>query len=243
MQAREIPTQDWEVIAAQAWNAGEMSAPVIGVDCDGVLASDRLLWQRLRSRFPEDIPARYEDLRTFEWPRVTRETQSLCEELSADRDFVTQLAPIPHMDEALRALHQSGYSIHVITARPECVLGATRRWLRMHGVSEYVEEIHCVQDGRAKVPLALELNCTTFVEDNHTTAEAIGLASIRSYLLDAPYNRLPNLYSRRVYGWRRLLVDLATRPDQPGISWPESLAPASPVLTPAKRAARVPLAH
>jgi phosphoglycolate phosphatase-like HAD superfamily hydrolase len=243
MQTREIPTQDWEVIAAEAWNAIDLGAPVIGVDCDGVLASDRLLWQRLRSRFPREIPARYEDLQTFEWPRVTRETQALCEELSADRDFVTRLAPIPYMGEALRALHQSGYRVHIITARPECVLGATRRWLRMHGVSEHVEEIHCVQDGRAKVPLALELNCTTFVEDNYATAEAMGLASVRSYLLDAPYNRLPNHYSRRVYGWRRLLVDLAATRDWPGAAWPEPLPPASPVFVPAGQATKVAVTH
>jgi uncharacterized HAD superfamily protein len=242
MQVREIPTLDWDVIAAEAWNAIDADAPVIGVDCDGVLASDHLMWQRLRSRFPKDIPARYEDLLTFEWPRVTRETQALCEELSADRDFVTQLTPIRYMGEALCALHQSGYAIHVITARPECVLGATRRWLRMHGVSEYVEEIHCVQDGRAKVPLALELNCTAFVEDNYATAEAMGLASVQSYLLDAPYNRLPNHYSRRVYGWRRLLVDLAMIRDQSGSAWPE-LPPALAVRAPADRAARVPLTH
>ncbi|HEV2237748.1 MAG TPA: hypothetical protein VGR57_13900, partial [Ktedonobacterales bacterium] len=35
---------------------------VIGIDCDGVLASDRLLWQVLRKRYPAAIPARYEDL-------------------------------------------------------------------------------------------------------------------------------------------------------------------------------------
>jgi uncharacterized HAD superfamily protein len=219
MQAREIPTLEWDVAAAEVWNAVNVGAPVIGIDCDGVLASDRQLWQRLQSSYPKDIPARYEDLQTFEWPRVTPETQALCEKLSADRGFTTQLAPIPYMAEALRALHESGYSIHVITARPECVLGATRRWLRMHGVSEYVEEIHCVQNGGSKVPLALALNCTTFVEDNYATAEAMGLASIRSYLLDAPYNRLPNQYSRRVYGWRRLLVDLAVMRSQPYSIW------------------------
>ena len=90
-------------------------------------------------------------------PSHPRRPRRSVEELSADREFVTQLTPIPYMAEALRGSHESGYSIHVITARPASVLGATRRWLRMHGVSEYVEEIHCVRDGTAKVPLALEL--------------------------------------------------------------------------------------
>jgi uncharacterized HAD superfamily protein len=79
----------------------------------------------------------------------------------------------------------------------------------MHGVSECVEEIHCVESGLAKVPLAQELGCVSFVEDNHNTAEAMGAAGIRSYLLDAPYNQLPTQHSRRMHGWRALLADLA----------------------------------
>lgn len=181
---------------------------MVGVDCDGVLASDRLLWQRLRERFPAHIPARYEDLATFDWPRATPETTALCLELSADPQFAARLAPIPRMAEALRALAARGYIIHVITARPKCVRRATRAWLRRYGVSDYVSSIHCVESGPAKVPLALALGCRAFVEDNHATAEAMGVASIRSYLLDAPYNRLPTRYSLRVHGWHHLLADL-----------------------------------
>jgi uncharacterized HAD superfamily protein len=192
------------------WSANNArEGRIVGVDCDGVLASDRLLWQRLRQRFPEHIPAQYEDLLTFEWPRVTEETQALCQELSADRDFIVQLAPIPQMVHALRWLRDNGMEVHIITARPASVLGATRRWLRMQGVSECVEEIHCVAGGPAKIPLARELDCLAFVEDNHSTAEAMGRAGIRSYLLDAPYNRMPILYSHRVHGWGELLQDFA----------------------------------
>lgn len=181
---------------------------VVGVDCDGVLASDRLLWQRLRERFPAHIPARYEDLATFDWPRATPETTALCLELSADPQFAARLAPIPRMAEALRALAARGYTIHVITARPECVRRATRAWLRRYGVSDYIASIHCVEGGPDKVPLALTLGCRAFVEDNHATAEAMGAASIRSYLLDAPYNRQPTRHSLRVQGWHHLLTDL-----------------------------------
>jgi uncharacterized HAD superfamily protein len=183
--------------------------PIIGVDCDGVLASDRLLWQRLREHFPAYIPARYEDLTTFEWPRATAESAALCLELSADPQFMAQLAPMPRMAEALRHLRRQGYRLHVITARPACVRRATRRWLRRHGVSDYIESIHCVADGPAKVPLALALGCAAFVEDNHATAEALGKAGIHSYLLDAPYNRLPTQASTRVRDWHALLADLA----------------------------------
>jgi uncharacterized HAD superfamily protein len=208
MQTRRQTTiADWESAAWTASNA--RAARSVGVDCDGVLASDRLLWQRLQRHFPEHIPARYEDLLTFEWPRVTEQTEALCRELSADRNFILQLEPIPQMTHALRWLHSNHIRIHIITARPASVLGATRRWLRMQGVSEYVDEIHCVADGAAKIPLARELECLAFVEDNHSTAEAMGQAGIRSYLLDAPYNRMPNHHSHRMQGWRELLQDFS----------------------------------
>lgn len=174
-----------------------------------MLASDRLLWERMRERFPAHIPARYDDLATFDWPRATPETTALCLELSSDPAFAQRLAPMPRMAEALRALAGAGYEVHIITARPACVRGATRRWLRRNGVSECVRGIHCVESGLAKVPIALRQGCEAFVEDNYTTAEAMGAAGLHSYLLDAPYNRSSeNLHSLRVYGWRSLLADL-----------------------------------
>ena len=182
--------------------------PVIGIDCDGVLASDRLLWQVLRKRYPAAIPARYEDLSGYDWPRVTDDTAELCLRLSADPAFAGRLAPMPQMAEALRVLHLAGYRLHIVTARPLAVRSATRRWLARHGVSSYVRSIECVDRPQDKLAVVRELGCDAFVEDNHTTAEALGQAGVRSYLLDAPYNQLPARHSRRVRDWRELLDDL-----------------------------------
>jgi uncharacterized HAD superfamily protein len=76
------------------------------------------------------------------------------------------------------------------------------------GVAAYVEDIHCVTQPLDKVELARGLGCVAFVEDNFATAEAIGAAGIQSYLLDAPYNRVPVAHSVRVHDWRELLQDL-----------------------------------
>lgn len=181
---------------------------IVGVDCDGVLASDRLLWQRLRARFPQHIPARYAELATFEWPRVTPETTALCLKLSADPAFMERLAPMRGALAALGNLRRLGYRVHIVTARPECVRGATWRWLRRHGVASCVEAIHCVTGGAAKPAVARALGCAAFVEDNHATAEALGAAGIRSYLLAAPYNRRPTTHSMRLAGWPEVLADL-----------------------------------
>lgn len=194
---------------------------VIGLDCDGVLASDRLLWERIRDRFPQHIPARYADLATFDWPRVTPETTALCLELSADPDFATLLDPMPRMAASLRRLADAGFELRVITARPDCVRDATWRWLRRQGIARSIRRVHCVATGLDKVPLARALGCAAFVEDNFATAEALGAAGVRSYLLDAPYNRQPESLSRRVRGWRALTEELLALA-------PERLAPARP---------------
>jgi 5'(3')-deoxyribonucleotidase len=216
--------------AAMVPGALHQAGTLVGVDCDGVLASDRLLWQVLHKHFPAHIPARYEDLQAYDWPRVTRETTALCLRLSADPAFAGRLAPIPHMADALRHLREAGYRPHVITARPLAVRNATRRWLARHGVADCVEEIHCVEHGLDKVDLARRLNCLAFVEDNHATAEALGAAGVRSYLLDAPYNRLSTRCSIRVRDWRALLADLlkADLPLHMALGMPqgvESMAP------------------
>ncbi len=189
-------------------SGGRPTAGIIGIDCDGVLASDRLLWQVLRKRYPALIPARYEDLSDYDWPRVTDETTELCLRLSADPAFAGRLAPMPQMSDALRALHAVGYRLHIVTARPAGVRHATRRWLMRHGVSGYIEDIHCVERTVDKVEIARMLRCSAFVEDNYATAEALGAEGVRSYLLDAPYNRLPTRHSLRVDDWTELLDDL-----------------------------------
>ena len=194
-----------------AWHAGPAGLgrrTIIGVDCDGVLASDRLLWQRMRARFPEQIPAHYAELTTFEWPRATAETTALCLELSADPAFMERLTPMRGALAALSTLRRLGYGVHIVTARPGCVRWATWRWLRRHGVADCVAAIHCVEDGAAKPAVARALGCAAFVEDNHATAEALGAAGIRSYLLAAPYNRRPATYSTRLAGWDAVLADL-----------------------------------
>jgi uncharacterized HAD superfamily protein len=188
--------------------AERKSGTIVGIDCDGVLASDRLLWQVMRKRYPDSIPARYEDLRGYDWPRATDATTQLCLRLSADPAFAGRLAPIPHMADALRHLSAAGYRLHIVTARPESVRGATRRWLARQGVNVCVDEIYCVASGLDKVAVAREWGYAAFVEDNHATAEALGAAGVRSYLLDAPYNRLPTTHSIRVRGWRELLDDM-----------------------------------
>jgi phosphoglycolate phosphatase-like HAD superfamily hydrolase len=180
----------------------------------------------MRKRYPEHIPARYEDLGGYDWPRATDATTQLCLRLSADPAFAGRLEPIPYMADALHQLFEAGYRLHVVTVRPETVRGVTRRWLARHGVSSCVEEIYCVAHGLDKVEVARDLGYVAFVEDNHTTAEALGAAGVRSYLLDAPYNRLLSRHSIRVRDWRDLLDKIlaAQAAELPNVGMPRLLA-------------------
>jgi 5'(3')-deoxyribonucleotidase len=178
---------------------------VIGLDCDGVLASGKQLWDALFAAFPERIPNSYHALTSFDWPRTTPETTELCLRLSADPDFTRRFKPMPHMTWALHTLRLLGWQMHVITARPPQVHEATSAWLWEQHVGHLITAVHCTEH---KVQLAQELGCTAFVEDNFHTAERLGALGLRSYLINASYNRAPEAHCIRMSGWRELLLDL-----------------------------------
>lgn len=178
---------------------------VIGLDCDGVLASGQELWEALFAAFPDCIPNTYASLTSYDWPRMTPETTELCLRLSADAEFTRRFSAMPHMVWAIRILHQRGWEIHIITARPSEVYEATLDWLQAQHIGQLITAVHCTED---KAPLAQELGCRAFVEDNLRTAEKLGALGMRSYLIDASYNQAPLQQSIRISGWRNLIADL-----------------------------------
>ncbi|HEU5366929.1 MAG TPA: hypothetical protein VFU69_00630 [Ktedonobacterales bacterium] len=178
---------------------------IIGLDCDGVLASGQELWQALYAAFPHYIPNAYSSLTSYDWPRKTPETTELCLRLSADVEFTRRFSAMPHMAWAIRTLHQWGWEIHIITARPAEVQQATWDWLHMQRVGHLVTAVHCTED---KAPLAQALGCHAFVEDNLRTAEELGALGMRSYLMNASYNQAPLQQSIRIGDWRHFIGDL-----------------------------------
>ena len=178
---------------------------VIGLDCDGVLASGKELWERLFAAFPDSIPNSYTSLTSYDWPRITPQTTELCLSLSADPEFTRRFSAMPRMGWAIRTLYQRGWEIHIITARPDVVRQATLDWLHAQRVGHLVKALHCTDD---KVPLAQNLGCRAFVEDNLHTAEQLGASGIRSYVMDAAYNRAPLIHSIRASHWRAVISDL-----------------------------------
>ncbi|HLW00174.1 MAG TPA: hypothetical protein VKT82_16015 [Ktedonobacterales bacterium] len=178
---------------------------VIGLDCDGVLASGQELWEALFAAFPDSIPNAYSSLTSYDWPRITPETTELCLRLSADAEFTRRFSAMPDMASAIRILHLLGWEIHIITARPAEVHQATHDWLYAQKIGHLINAVHCTED---KAPLAMALGCGAFVEDNLRTAEKLGALGMRSYLMNASYNQAPLQSSIRTNGWRSLLADL-----------------------------------
>jgi hypothetical protein len=196
----------------------------IGLDCDGVLASGQELWQALYVAFPDCIPNAYSALTSYDWPRTTPETTELCLRLSADADFTRRFSALPHTAWAIRTLHQYGWEIHIITARPAEVHQATWDWLYMQNIGHLVTAVHCTED---KAPLAQALGCHAFVEDNLRTAEKLGALGIRSYLMNASYNQAPLQRSIRIGGWRHFIADLKAYQHAPQ-PWPVLAVGGSP---------------
>lgn len=198
---------------------------VIGLDCDGVLASGQELWEALFSAFPQCIPNAYTSLTSYDWPRMTPETTELCLRLSADAEFTRRFSAMPHMAWAIRTLHQQGWELHIITARPPEVRQATLDWLRSQEIGQHVTAVHFTED---KAPLAKQLGCRAFVEDNLHTAEKMGALGMRSYLINASYNQASLQHSIRIGGWRDLMADLTAYQHQ----LQPKLAPAAPAPQP-----------
>src|SRR5215470_12259953 len=115
---------------------------VIGLDCDGVLASGEELWEALFAAFPECIPNSYSSLTTYDWPRMTPATTELCLRLSADPEFTRSFSAMPSMAWAIRLLHQRGWEIHIITARPIEVYAATLEWLQAQKIDRLISAVH-----------------------------------------------------------------------------------------------------
>ena len=211
VEAQQILSGLWHVCCMAVVNVTRTEAAprrdlVIGLDCDGVLASGEELWEALFAAFPECIPNSYSSLTTYDWPRMTPETTELCLRLSASPEFTRRFSAIPHMAWAIRVLYQRGWEIHIITARPGEVREATIEWLEAQRIGHLIRAVHCTDN---KAPLAQELGCIAFVEDNLRTAEKLGTLGLRSYLIDASYNRTKEEHCIRVNGWRALMLDLA----------------------------------
>jgi uncharacterized HAD superfamily protein len=131
----------------------------IAIDIDSTLHH---YWDQFadvaRRRFGIDL--RYEDQVTWELLRLRPSQVRACvAETHADRR-VLAARPYPGAVETVRAWHEAGHVIHVMSHREPCAHGATERWL--HEIGLPYDELYCSHD---KVARCVELGMDLLIDD------------------------------------------------------------------------------
>lgn len=93
-------------------------------------------------------------------------------------------APTPGAIDALRALHDAGHRIHLITARGYLRFGAT---IRAH-TAAWLEEYDVPHDTLTFSKDKTVIPTAYFIDDNATNIAAVCAAGTRGFLVDQPWN-------------------------------------------------------
>lgn len=161
--------------------------PPIGVDLDGVISSPLLGWNIAISR-RTDLPSPPTSF-AHDWPRGP--ARPLLWLANAARFFAR--VPTPDAREGLQLLAQRR-SVVLITGRSHLARSLTERWLRRHGLEQYVAELRCndtdLRTAHFKLRVLRERAITEHVDDDGATAMFLARSGLgRVYLRDWPRNR------------------------------------------------------
>lgn len=106
---------------------------------------------------------------------------------------VLKIEPFPKAKEALELLKNNGWDLHLVSSRKQVLHSATRNWLDMHGISEFISDYHPRPDklgGDAfKVLSAKKIQANFAFDDTLSVAQALAEINIRTYLIQRPWNR------------------------------------------------------
>jgi uncharacterized HAD superfamily protein len=185
-------------------NARHSARPIIGVDLDNVLTrTDPLIRQLIEEMF--GVRLAQSDIKHFDYNLcgITKDQerqvfarfhQTECE----------KVAPIEDGLAALSVLAQT-FDIHIVTGRPPETRKLTTEWLNNSRVSydrlEFLKEKHLS-----------EVDFKAFVEDHRENAYAMARRSVKSFLINYPWNE-PNPIDPphliRVGTWQEILENIA----------------------------------
>lgn len=105
----------------------------------------------------------------------------------------TTVPPREGAPETLRALHEQGYIIHLITHRDERHRTVTESWLARHGFPYHSLTMCPTGQGYSKKARCLELGVQFFVDDKLENAQEVAASGIYTLLFYASHNaRRPN---------------------------------------------------
>jgi beta-phosphoglucomutase-like phosphatase (HAD superfamily) len=155
----------------------------IGLDIDSTLHP---YWKQFascaRKRFGVDLP--YDLQVTWEIPELRDEQVRACIADTHSDKLILAAEPYPGAVETVRAWHEAGHEIHVVSHRHAGSRDATARWLERIGLAH--DELDVSHD---KISYAREAALELLIDDSPVNLSAALDAGLRAATLRHPWNR------------------------------------------------------
>jgi hypothetical protein len=155
----------------------------IAIDIDSTLHH---YWDVLsevsRRRFGVELP--YEEQFCWGITRLRADQLELCIAESHCDERILSGRPYPGAVQTVRAWHERGHFVHVMSHRPADRAPATRAWLQAIGLP--FDDLHCSFD---KVARCVELEVELLIDDSPDNLSAALEHGMRAATLVHPWNR------------------------------------------------------
>lgn len=169
----------------------------IGLDLDGVVCD-------FHGALIEAVgaPSRMDGWDWATWYPLSLEKQAQAAAFTADPESYANLAMLPGAKRGVRALHDFGHKITIVTARPKDAEEATQAWVRRHLRGD-IEEVMVVGGNGEKVERIVEQAFHLVIDDNAVTIQRLVELGIGAVVFNQPWN-VGKVDAPRVYDWRHL---------------------------------------
>jgi len=157
----------------------------IGIDIDGVLGD--FIGQVIRvAKSKYDLEIRREQITTYDISSSTDLTAKQVKEIVHDNETYLPAKPLACAAETLQTLRANGHEVHIVTARPEHLIGDTQTWLANN---EFSFDEFANVSGKQKANYAKKNGIDIFVEDCLETALDLAKVCRSVLLINTSYNQ------------------------------------------------------
>jgi uncharacterized protein len=156
---------------------------IVAIDIDSTLHP---YWEQFaraaRKRFGVELP--YSEQVTWEVPELRPEQFETVIADTHKPEAILAAKPFPGAVETIRAWHEAGHQIHVVSHRHAGAADATARWLQLIGLP--YDGLDLSED---KVPYAVRVGAELLIDDSPENLTAAVAAGLQAATLSHPWNR------------------------------------------------------
>lgn len=184
-----------------------MKKPVVGIDCDGVLVDNALMWDRYLSegRCGTKHPVVYDPT---DWNRYDKVCKKCFKDLLFTPELLYAVTPRPDAEPFLKILSKQ-FELWLITSRPESTAEATKNWLFWNGLYPYFTGTVFSTN---KKEVCESMGAIAMLDDAPHTLETLVDSGVHPICWGFPYNaHLRGM--TRVYNWSEAtsaIIEVAT---------------------------------